>query len=92
MPRTRVVIHGGKPFRDIFDQWADNDGKARAERVEQAMKASAPVDTGAYRDGISVQRDEHPSRPVFHIGSSVPYAGVVEANTGNAVRSLDAAG
>lgn len=92
MPRTRVVIHGGKPFRNVFEQWAKNDGEKRAQRVASAMRAAAPVGTGAYRDSITVQRDEHPSRPVFHIGSTVDYAGLVEANTGNAVRSLDAAG
>lgn len=92
MSRTRVVIHGGKPFRDIFEQWAKNDGRKRAERVADAMRAAAPVESGAYKAGIEVTRDEHPSRPAFHIGSSVDYAGVVDANTGNAARALDAAG
>lgn len=92
MARTRVVIHKGKPFRDVFNQWAENDGQRRAERVAESMRSRAPVDTGAYQRGIEVTRDEHPDRPVFHIGSSVDYAGVVEANTGNAVRALDAAG
>ena len=92
MPSVRVVVHGGKPFRDVFEQWANNDGAQRAQRIASAMKAAAPVASGDYRDGIAVQRDEHPSRPSFHIGSSVDYAGVVEADTGNAIRALDSAG
>lgn len=92
MSRTRVVVHGGKPFRDVFEQWAKNDGAKRAARVADSMRATAPVESGAYRAGIAATLDEHPGRPVFHIGSDVPYADVVEANTGNAARSLDAAG
>lgn len=91
MSLTRVVIHGGAPFRDVFEQWAKNDGRKRAERVADSMRSHAPVATGAYQDGIQVVRDEHVTRPVFHIGSTVDYADVVEANTGNAVRALDAA-
>lgn len=88
---TRVVVHHGAPFRDIFEQWARNDGARRAQRVAESMRGSAPVETGAYRAGIVAARVEHPSRPVFQIGSTVEYAGVVEANTGNAARALDAA-
>lgn len=65
----------------------------RADRVLASAKASAPVKTGAYRDGLRVEMDEHPIvGTVAHIGSTARHAPLVEASTGNLARSLDAAG
>jgi Bacteriophage HK97-gp10, putative tail-component len=65
----------------------------RAERVAAAARAGAPVESGTYRDSISVTSDVHPvSGAVSHIGAHVDYAMTVEANTGNLTRALDAAG
>lgn len=52
---------------------------------------TAPVDTGAYRDGITVWSDVT-DRAVTRVGSTAPHARLVEANTGNLARALDAAG
>jgi len=63
----------------------------RAERVLSAARASAPVKTGAYRDGLT----SYPSttdRAVHRVGSTARHAPVVEARTGNLARALDAAG
>lgn len=61
-----------------------------AERVLAAAKASAAVATGTYRDDLHL---EHATtdRAVVRVVSSVPHGMVVEANTGNLSRALDAA-
>lgn len=64
---------------------------ARGQRVAAAARASAPVESGAYRDGIDVEVDEHPSRVAVHVGTSVDYGMKVEANHGTLARALDAA-
>lgn len=67
------------------------DMLARAERAAEAARAAAPVVSGTYRDSIeayTVTTD----RAVGRVGSSVPYAGTVEANHGTLSRALDAAG
>lgn len=53
--------------------------KEQARIVQRVARRIAPVETGAYRNGISVSTDRHPSRVAAHVTSGVPYAGVVEA-------------
>lgn len=64
---------------------------APAERALSAAQASAPVESGAYRDSLRVETD-HTDRMVKRVVSDVDYALVVEANTGNLARALDSAG
>lgn len=59
--------------------------------VLTAARASAPVLTGAYKDGLGVESDTADT-VVERVGSSVRYAPFVEADTGNLLRALDAAG
>ena len=56
------------------------------EKVERRAKATAPVETGDYRNHITAQvvGDE------VRIGSTSKHAIYVEADTGNMVRALDA--
>jgi hypothetical protein len=63
----------------------------RAERAASAARASAPVDTGAYKASIEVVDEVHKDRVVSKVVADVGYAMTVEANTGNLARSLDAA-
>lgn len=63
----------------------------RMERVEAKAKADAPVETGAYRDSIHIEQDTT-DRAVVRVVADVPHAHLVEANTGNLSRALDAAG
>jgi len=63
----------------------------RAERVAAAARASAPVDTGAYLAGIEVFDEVHKDRVVSRVYAKAPHSHLVEANTGNLARSLDAA-
>ena len=63
---------------------------ARANRVAQAARSSAPVDTGAYRNSITSQV-ARTDRAVGRVTASAPHAMLVEANTRNLGRSVDAA-
>ncbi|WP_235738995.1 HK97 gp10 family phage protein [Nocardioides alcanivorans] len=64
---------------------------ARAERVLAAAKASAPVDTGAYRDGLHIEQVTT-DRAVTRVQGGTDHDWVVEANTGNLAKALGSAG
>lgn len=66
--------------------------QARAERVAQAARTSAPRSSGEYANGIEVVMDQHADRVVAHVVAKAPHSLLVEANTGNLARALDAAG
>lgn len=77
--------------------------KRIAERAADAARATAKVESGAYKDSIRVEmttaaalgirfRTGGNDRPVAVVIADVPYATTVEANTGNLARALDAGG
>lgn len=68
-----------------------DDLTRRASRVEAAAKASAPVESGAYRNSIHVVQDTT-DRAVVRVVAESDHGLVVEANTGTLKRALDAAG
>lgn len=61
----------------------------RAERVLSAARSSAPVKTGNYRDGLGLRQDTT-DRAVVRVVASAPHSHLVEADTGNLARALDA--
>lgn len=61
------------------------------EPVLDTARATAPVRTGAYRDGLQIE-DVIEETAVSRVGSTVPYSIYVQAETGNLARALDAAG
>jgi hypothetical protein len=63
---------------------------SRAEAVLRAAKASAPVATGAYRDGLHIVQDTT-DRVAVRVAGGTDHDLVVEAKTGNLARALDAA-
>jgi hypothetical protein len=63
----------------------------KAEAVLSTAIASAPVETGNYRDGLEIQQDTT-DRAVARVVGTAPHSHLVEANTGNLARALDAAG
>lgn len=92
MAKAKVKLNSAGVV-DIFNQWADNDGARRAERVAAQAQSIAPVRSGAYRDSITVTRETHgKGRPVFHVGPSVAYGWEIEARMGIMARALDSAG
>ena len=65
--------------------------RGRIESALSAARSSAPVATGAYRDSLRVEI-AHTDRVVARVVSDVDHAMIVEADTGNLARALDAAG
>lgn len=63
----------------------------RAERVLSRAQSSAPVDTGAYRDGLHLVQDTT-DRAVVRVAGGSDHDWIVEIKTGNLARALDAAG
>lgn len=66
--------------------------KTRADAVASAARSTAPRDTGAYADSIDVRIVEHPTRVVAQVFADDWKSQIIEANTGNLARALDAAG
>lgn len=63
-----------------------------ANRVLDRARSTAPVKTGAYRAGLTVQHATTPNgRPAVNVGSTARHARFVEADTGNLVRATQAA-
>lgn len=60
---------------------------AKANQVAAVAQAGAPVASGDYAASIHVETD-HTDRMVKRVIADVPYAMVVEADTGNLARSL----
>lgn len=63
-----------------------------AEQMAAAARASAPSVTGTYRAGIEVVDEVHGDRAVSRVYARAPHSHLVEANTGNLARALDAGG
>lgn len=64
--------------------------RAAAEQIAARARASAPVDTGAYRDGIGVESGHSriDGRAVEMVVSRDRKTPIVEAKTGNLKRAL----
>lgn len=65
--------------------------RERADRVAARARASAPVDTGDYRNSVKVESDTT-DRAVERVISRVPHALIVESKTGNLARALSSEG
>jgi hypothetical protein len=66
--------------------------KSKAESVLAQAKASAPVDTGAYRDGIQLKVVHHSHRDTYMVVGTDPKTLIIESKTGNLARALKKAG
>ena len=91
MARAKVVLdHAG--MKSLL-----NDLGVRAELTRRmgpvlaAARASAPVDTGAYKASIDLVQATT-DRAVVRVVATDWKAALVESRTGNLARSLDAAG
>lgn len=65
------------------------DLTSRAERVLSAAQSSAPVKSGEYRDELHIIQDTT-DRAVVRVSGGTDHDWIVEANTGNLARALDA--
>lgn len=64
--------------------------RSKAEQALAVARATAPVDTGAYRDGLSVEVVDHAHRRSFCVVGHDPKTMLVEMKTGNLARALRA--
>ena len=62
--------------------------RSHAEKSAAAARASAPVDSGEYRDSIDVETRVHRHVAVARVVAHASHSMVVEAKTGNLARSL----
>lgn len=62
----------------------------KAENVAGRARTTAPVDTGAYRDGIGVRVKNAAHRNVALVVATDPKSMLIESETGNLLRALNA--
>jgi hypothetical protein len=62
--------------------------RSAAERVLAQAVASAPVDTGAYRDGLGIEEVEHEHRTTAMVVGHDPKTMLIESKTQNLLRAL----
>lgn len=85
-------------FNDsYFDEVLNSAGvqrlcRSKAEQALAIARASAPVDTGAYRAGLAVEAKRSAHRTVYRVVGHDRKTLLVEAKTGNLVRALKAVG
>lgn len=62
--------------------------KGVADAAAARARAGAPVATGAYRDGIRVERADTEYRCVFRVVATADHSMGVESRTGNLARAI----
>ena len=62
----------------------------KAEDALAISQSTAPVDTGAYRDGLSIEKVPHKYRDTYEVVGHDPKTLLIEAKTGNLARALKA--
>ncbi|MEK0217248.1 HK97 gp10 family phage protein [Bifidobacterium mongoliense] len=66
--------------------------RQKAEAVLQEAKATAPVETGAYRDGIEIKVVHHAHRDTYQVVGTDAKTMLVESKRGTLARALKKAG
>lgn len=83
-------------FNDkYFDELLNSVGvkamtRRAAEKTLAYAKAHAPVDTGAYRDGLQIEEVKHAHRTTCMVVGHDPKTLLVESQTGNLRKALKA--
>ncbi|HAH53413.1 MAG TPA: hypothetical protein DCL71_03925 [Bifidobacterium sp.] len=90
MAKNRVSVDFNPKF---FDEILNSAGvKAlttlAANRALAYARASAPVDTGAYRDGLGLEEVKRARRTTVMVVGHDPKTLLVEAQTGNLAKAL----
>lgn len=89
----QVKVHFNDAF---FDEILNSAGvramtRGAAEKALGVARANAPVDTGAYRDGLEVKAVQHARRTTFMVVGTDAKTMLVESRTGNLRKALKAA-
>lgn len=81
-------------FNDsFFDEMLNSAGvraltRGAAEKALNIARANAPVDTGAYRDGLQVEAVQHAHRTTCMVVGTDAKTMLIESQTGNLVKAL----
>lgn len=89
MARTKVTMKSRGVVEILNSDGARDLVTERAERVLSAARSSAPVESGAYRDGLHIEQATT-DRAVARVTGGTDHDWIVEANTGNLARAMDA--
>ena len=77
----------------FFDEMLNSAGvraltRGAAEKALNIARANAPVDTGAYRDGLQVEAVQHAHRTTYRVVGTDAKIMLIESQTGNLVKAL----
>lgn len=77
----------------FFDEMLNSAGvraltRGAAEKALNIAGANAPVDTGAYRDGLQVEAVQHAHRTTYRVVGTDAKTMLIESQTGNLVKAL----
>lgn len=77
----------------FFDEMLNSAGvraltRGAAEKALNIARANAPVDTGAYRDGLQVKAVQHAHRTTYRVVGTDAKTMLIESQTGNLVKAL----
>lgn len=77
----------------FFDEMLNSAGvraltRGAAEKALNIARANAPVDTGAYRDGLQVEAMQHAHRTTYRVVGTDAKTMLIESQTGNLVKAL----
>ena len=64
--------------------------QGKAEDALAIARSTAPVDTGAYREGLSIEKVPHKYRDTYEVVGHDKKTLLVESKTGNLARALKA--
>lgn len=86
----QTTVHFNDAF---FDEILNSAGvramtRGAAEKALNIAKANAPVDTGAYRDGLQIQAVQHEHRTTYMVVGTDAKTMLIESQTGNLVKAL----
>lgn len=68
--------------------WVRALTRGAAEKALNIARANAPVDTGAYRDGLQVEAVQHAHRTTYRVVGTDAKTMLIESQTGNLVKAL----
>lgn len=91
MARVKIKLNSPGMKSLLNDAGVAAELERRGQAVLATARATAPVDSGEYRNSlflISATTD----RAVVRVGTRAPHGGVVEWRTGNLAKALDSAG
>lgn len=92
MAKTRIKPNSGG-IKDVLTSSAMQAAvQEAADEIASRAKASAPVDSGEYRNSIDTEAGASTDRAVVYVVAGAEHSLVVEAKTGNLLRAASGGG